>query len=115
MGPIEVGAFLKYFGHRSPCARPAQNQALNALVFLYNSLNKGFRGEKRSTRKSSEEITRSVIGHRSSKAFRLFKSNQLLMAQLLYGTGMRLMDIQLRVKDVDFDRGVISWSETAKG
>ena len=43
MGPHEVGAFLKYLAIDLHVSASTQNQALNALVFLYNHvLNKGF-------------------------------------------------------------------------
>jgi integrase len=50
-----------------------------------------------------------------SALFQFLDSDMRLLAQLLYGTGMRLMEgLRLRIKDVDFDRHVIIVHE-AKG
>ena len=91
-------------------AASTQNQALNAIVFLYLQVlgvDLGDLGEflhahqrKRLPVVLSEEVVQRLLASLPD-GFRL-------MAQALYGTGMRLMEcLRLRIKDIEFDRGQI--------
>ena len=90
--------------------RPTQNQALNAIAFLYGQVLRvelGNLGEfLRASRRRRMPV---VLG--KEEAQRLLASLEgtwRLMAQVLYGTGLRLMELlRLRVKDVDFARNQI--------
>ena len=110
MGAVEVTAFLTDLAVNGKVAASTQNQALSALLFLYREvlnvelpwMNEGVRA-KRPARLpvvlSRAEVTATLSRMHGGYA---------LMARLLYGTGMRLMEcVRLRVKDVDFDRGEI--------
>ena len=78
MGAAEVETFLTHLAIEGRVSASTQNQALSALLFLYKEVLVRMSG---------------VYG---------------LMANMLYGTGMRLMEcVRLRVKDVDFERGEI--------
>ena len=88
-----------------------QNQALNALLFLYREVLggemgwvDGFERAKRSQRAPmvlSQAEVRELLGQLSGI--------QLLIGQVLYGGGLRLMEcLRLRVKDIDFARGQIT-------
>jgi integrase len=104
LGPVHIREFLTALAKQNLSAS-SQNQALNALVFVYQRLLKvqlGDIGEflraKRSRKVpvvlSTEEV-HTLLSHLHG-TFRL-------MAQLIYGTGIRLNEcLQLRVKDVDF-------------
>jgi len=105
MGEAEVGAFLSHLATERKVAASTQNQALSALLFLYKQVLKvdlpwvsGVVRAKRSTRVPvvlTPQEARAVLG-RMSGQYRL-------MAELLYGSGLRLMEcLRLRVKDVDF-------------
>jgi integron integrase len=106
MGAPEIRAFLTHLAVRRHVAASTQNQALNALVFLYKAvlrIEPGDFGEIERAKKparlpvvlSREEICRLLDA--------LPAGTTGLMGRLLYGTGMRLMEcIRLRVKDVDF-------------
>jgi integron integrase len=110
MGSREVFSFLEYLALERKVASSTQNQALNALVFLYEKVLELPLGElgpfaraKRPSRLpvvlSRDEIHRLLAGIDGTFG---------LMAQLLYGTGMRLMEaVRLRVQDIDFDYGQI--------
>ena len=110
MGEAEVRAFLTDLAARRQVAAATQNQALNALLFLYRDVLgvempwvDGFEQAHRSRRMpvvlTPAEMSR-VLGGLSGV--------QRLIGQLLYGSGMRLMEgLRLRVKDVDFARGQI--------
>lgn len=107
MGADEVNAFLSSLAVNDHVAASTQNQALNALLFLYRHvLNEPLPWLAEITRAkrpmrlpvvlTADEV-RMVIG-------RLDGVPQLI-AQILYGSGLRLLEcLQLRVKDVDFSR-----------
>ena len=111
MGAPEVAQFLAHLAVAGNVAASTQNQALNALVFLYEQvvqLPLGDLGEfarvKRPARLpvvlTQEETQRVLVA--------LKPGTGSLIIRLLYGTGMRLMEcLRLRVKDVDFARNQI--------
>lgn len=110
MGKVEVEAFLSWLANERGVAVSTHKQALSALLFLYTRVLDiqlpWLReiGRPRSRRRlpvvlSGDEIARLLAW--LDGEYRLF-------AQLLYGTGMRLLEgQQLRVKDIEFDRGAI--------
>ena len=107
MGVAEINAFLTYLAVHENVAASTQNQALNAIVFLYREvLHLELDGPIRPVRAKQPERLPVVL----SKAEALIVINQLsgdlrLMAQLLYGSGLRLMEcLRLRVKDLDFEK-----------
>lgn len=108
MGEDEVTAFLSYLATEGGVAPSTQNQALNALVFLYKHvLSKPLDDLGplvRARRRKRVPVVLSVDEvHRVFAAFAPGLSK--LVAMLLYGSGLRLLEsLRLRVKDVDFDR-----------
>jgi integron integrase len=105
MGAPEISAFLSHLAVEGKVAASTQSQALSAIVFLYREVLKrdvGSLGEvaraKRPERLPvvfSRAEVRGVLAHLDGAHW--------LMASLLYGAGLRLMEcIRLRVKDVDF-------------
>jgi integron integrase len=110
MGEAEIGRFLSSLASDSHVAASTQNQALNALLFLYHQvlekeigLIQGVVRAKRPRRLpvilTKEEIRR-LLG--------CLQGTPWLMALLLYGAGLRLMECcRLRVKDIDFSRNQI--------
>lgn len=110
MGSNEVSTFLSHLATERQAARATQQQALNALVFLYRQVllkPLGVLPEiKRSTRppRLPEVLTKAEV----QRVLALVEARYLLPLQLLYGTGLRLMElVRLRVKDVDFERNQI--------
>jgi integron integrase len=108
MGAPEVAKFLAHLALAGDVAASTQNQALNALVLLYEQvlqLPLGDLGEfaraKRPARLPvvlTQEETLRVLAA-------LKPGTGGLIIRLLYGTGMRLMEaLRLRVKDVEFGR-----------
>ncbi len=110
MGAAEVEAFLTHLAVEGKVAASTQNQALSALLFLYkevllidlpwlDNVVRAKRPQRLPCVLTRTEV-RSVLTRMSG--------SYGLMANLLYGTGMRLMEcVRLRVKDVDFERGEI--------
>ncbi len=106
LGEQEIVAFLNHLAARRNVAASTQNQALNALVFYYQQILgrslEGMNGLVRAKRPkrlpvvlTRQEVAR-LLGEMTGVSW--------LMASLLYGTGMRLMEcVRLRVQDVDFD------------
>jgi integron integrase len=110
MGQPEVRAFLTDLASRRQVSAATQNQALNALLFLYREMIggemdwvDGFDQARRSPR-IPVVLTQQEILLLLGQLTGLHR----LVGQLLYGTGMRLLEgLRLRVKDVDFGRGCI--------
>jgi integron integrase len=110
MGVAEVSAFLSHLTAANDAARATQRQALNALVFLYAEVLlqplgrlPEFRQQMRPPR-LPEVLSREEVRQVLAAAAVEYQ----LPLRLLYGTGMRLMELlRLRVKDVDFARGQI--------
>ena len=109
--PVEMGApemeqFLNHLAVEKNVAASTQNQALSALVFLYREvLKKDFEWMKNLERARKPErlpvvLTESEVRH----VLAHLDGRHWLMASLLYGSGLRLMEcVRLRVKDVDFE------------
>ncbi|HEX5056974.1 MAG TPA: integron integrase [Gammaproteobacteria bacterium] len=102
-----IEAFLTHLAVEKSVSASTQNQALSALLFLYKDVLEidlpwldGITRAKHSRRIpvvfTQDEVTR-VLG--------ALQPPYLLMAKLLYGSGLRLMEcLRLRIKDVEFER-----------
>ena len=111
MGAREVEAFLTLQATDGRVAASTQNQALSALLFLYrevlgqdlpwmNDIRRAKRPQRLTTVLSRDEVAM-LLSEMSGTTW--------LMAVLLYGSGLRLMEcIRLRVQDVDFARREIT-------
>jgi integron integrase len=117
LGAREVEAFLTMLAAERRVSSSTHNQALSALLFLYKEVLgtelAWMDGLQRPayTRRIPTVLTRDEV----SALLGEMDEPVSLIARLLYGTGMRLMEgMRLRVKDVDFDRNVIVVRE-AKG
>jgi integron integrase len=104
LGPVEVDAFLTHLAVECSVAPSTQSVALNALVFLFNEvLGRPLDGLKFSRAKRRERVpvvlTRAEVEH----LLGCMEGTYGLIAGLLYGTGMRLLEgLRLRVGDLDF-------------
>lgn len=111
MGGAEVERFLSAPATEGDVAASTQNQALSALLFLYRevlridlpwmeNVVRAKRPRRVPTVLSQEEVRRLLAA---------MDGRPWLLASLLYGTGMRLMEcLRLRVKDADFARAEIT-------
>jgi len=111
LGEAEVRAFLEHLAERDQVSASTQNQAVAALLFLYEAVlgrrlavsPQGVVHAKELQRLPvvlSREEVRAVLAQLRGVAH--------LVALLLYGSGLRLLEcLSLRVKDVDFHRGEI--------
>lgn len=107
MNTPEVEAFLTHLAVQQNVSPSTQNQALSALLFLYrNVLQIELTGRIDAVRAKPDKRLPVVLTKAEVQAvIGQMTGLHQMMAKLLYGSGMRLMEcLRLRVKDVDFDR-----------
>ena len=110
MGADEVRAFLTHLAVDEKVAASTQNQAFNAILFLYRHVLRMqlecLTGVERALPSRNlpvvftKDEANAVIAH--------LKGENKLIASLLYGSGLRIMEaVRLRIKDIDVERGEI--------
>lgn len=109
-GEREVGRFLTELAVKSAVSASTQNQALNALLFFFeHALGRKlgmFEGVVRAQR--PERLPVVLSRDEVRVILSLMNGTARLMATLLYGCGLRLMECcRLRVKDLDWSQGQI--------
>nr|WP_281047824.1 integron integrase [Syntrophotalea carbinolica] len=110
MGKGEIESFLSHLATEGNVSAATQRQALNAIIFLY----------KRVLDQPVDEILEHIRAKRKrrppivlsqgevQKVLNQMTGTHLLMTQLLYGGGLRLMEcIRLRIQGLDFERNLI--------
>jgi integron integrase len=105
MAEAEVTDFLTSLARDGNVAASTQNQALSALLFLYKEVLKQEIGWLDGVERAKRPVRLPVVLTRDEvrKIFAHLHGTHRLMAGLLYGSGLRLMEcVRLRVKDVDF-------------
>ena len=106
MGKAEIETFLSYLAQKQHVAKATQNQAFNALLFLYRHVldlpeRMGCVEAVRSRRpkKMPTVLTKDEV----KLLLAQLEGSSLLMAKVLYGSGLRVSElVRLRVKDLDF-------------
>jgi integrase len=106
----DVRDYLSYLAIKRHVSSSTQNQAFNALLFLFREILRiaidnlsqtvrAKRGQRLPVVLSAEEV---------QEIFKHVEGTDLLILQLLYGSGLRLMELaRLRVKDIDFSASLI--------
>ena len=110
LGEADVGRFLTWLAVERNVAPSTQNQALNALVFLYRHVIDRPLGDITNAERAKKPQRLPVVltQDETKRLFRHLDGNQWLPVCLLYGSGLRLMErLRLRVKDLDFDHRAI--------
>jgi len=105
MGVVEIEAFLTHLAVQENVAAATQNQALSALLFLYQDvLQKPLDGRVNAIRaKRSQKLPTVLTIEETRLVIQQMSGVHRLLVQLLYGSGLRLREaMQLRIKDVDF-------------
>ena len=105
MGIREIEQFLTYLAVDKNVASSTQNQALHAILFLYKQiLNIDFDERINAIRaKKPKRIPIVLTKEEAHKVISLLSGTNQLMAMILYGTGLRLIEcVRLRVQDIDF-------------
>ena len=110
MGAPEIEAFLSHLSTKVKVSASTQRQALNAIIFLYKSVLDipieasitpiRAKRRKRLPVVMSQSETRQVLNQ--------MRGQHLLMAELLYGAGLRLMEcVRLRTSSIDLQRSIL--------
>jgi integron integrase len=118
MAELEVGDFLTALVRDGNVSAATQNQALSALLFLYKQVLKQELGwlEKVERAKKSVRLPVVLTGDEVRKVLSQLHGTARMMASLLYGSGLRLMEcVRLRVKDIDFAYAHITVRDTKSG
>jgi integron integrase len=111
LGAQDIKKYLEFLAQERNVAAGTQNQALNAVVFLFTQV----------LRKKPEDFSDFVRAKKPVRVPTVLTKNEmnrlldrldnefLVMAGLLYGSGLRVMEcMQLRIKDIDFETGRIT-------
>jgi len=111
MGEEEVTRFLSYLATDGHVSASTQNQALNAILFLYREVLKRdldwLEGIVRAKRPQRLPVV--LTNSEVQEVLKCMRGVPLLMASLLYGAGLRLLECaRLRIKDIDFVRSEIT-------
>lgn len=110
MGKNEVERFLSHLAEKKNVAAATQKQALNALIFLYKKVLDIDLGDGIAPTRSKQRLNLPTVLTKEevSKLLDNMNGKHALMAKLLYGCGLRLLEcVRLRVKDVDFGQAKI--------
>jgi integron integrase len=110
MGAAEIEAFLNHLAVNRGVAAVTQNQALNAVVFLYREVLKQEPGGFNALRAKHHKRLPVVLTQDEVAALlRGVKGEAGLMVKLLYGCGLRVAEgLSLRMKDVDVKGGMVT-------
>ena len=110
LGPEAVERFLTSLAIEGNVSPATQNQALNAIVFLYREVLGQDLGEIKGVAWAKKRVHIPEFFSRSevTNILSRFRGTRLIVASLMYGAGLRLAEVlRLRVKDLDFTRGQI--------
>lgn len=105
LGAEQVSAFLSHLAVQRHVAASTQNQALNAILFLYRDVMKVQLPWLNDVERAKKPQRLPVVLTRDEVRCLLaqLQGTTWLMAALVYGGGLRLLEcLRLRVKDVDF-------------
>lgn len=105
LGARHVESFLTHLASQN-VSPSTQNQAFSAILYLYkNVLNIQLTGVNALRARERDRLPH-VLSHEDAlKVINAMSGDTKLMAQILYGSGLRLMEcLRLRVKDIDFAR-----------
>ncbi len=105
MGEPEVIAFLTYLAVKRKVAASTQNQALNALVFMYKAVVKRPLGELQGAARAKRPQRLPVVlsSPEVGAILARLSGTHWLIGCLLYGSGLRILEaLRLRVKDIDY-------------
>jgi integron integrase len=109
MGEREVTMFLTHLAVVGNVASSTQNQALNALVFLYKVvLERELEGVNAIRARQPQKVPVVLTQVEVGRLLQALNGMHWLAACLMYGSGLRLMEaMRLRVQDIDFPHKAI--------
>lgn len=110
LNAAHVQSFLEHLAINRRVAASTQNQAFSAILFFFKRVINKPLGNLEDTARAKRTRHLPIVLSRDEvqRFLTLTEGTSGLMLRLLYGSGLRLMEcIRLRVKDVDFERGLI--------
>jgi integron integrase len=104
-----VERYLTHLAIDKKVSVSTQNQAFNALLFLFRHVLQREFGKINSQRpKAKQSVPQWLTRDEVCSVFSFLTGDWLLISKLAYGTGLRLMELlRLRVKDIDFGNAMI--------
>ena len=111
MGEAEISQYISYLAVKKNVAASTQNQALNAIVFLYKQVLNRDLGDFGSMERAKrpKRLPTVLTKDEANLVLKVMSGTNALMTKLLYGCGLRLMEcLRLRVKDIEFDRNQVT-------
>ena len=108
--PDTVKGYLSHLALKRNVSASTQNQAFNALLFLFRNVFEQKLEDLRNTVRAKRDPKLPVVftGDEVAELFRHASGRHLLMLQLIYGGGLRLSELtRLRVKDIDFQNRLL--------
>ena len=116
MGRAEVESFLTHLAVQKNVSASTQNQALHALLFMYEHV-VGVKIEhvEPMRAKKSTHIPAYLTKDEVKMILARLHGVHYIIGRMLYGSGMRLMEcLRLRVKDIDLDMRTITVRDTKR-
>jgi integron integrase len=110
MGEEEINAFVTHLAVDEKVSASTQTQALSALLFMYRNVLGREIGDLSGVIRARKPDRLPVVMTRAEvrTVLECLDADKWLMAALMYGSGMRLMEcLRMRVQDVDFAHGEI--------
>jgi integron integrase len=110
LGSADVRDYLSHLALKRKVASSTQNQAFNALIFLFRHVLKTeLQGLNKTVRaKQGQKLPVVFTTDEIKKLFKHLKGLHRLILELIYGSGLRLKELaRLRVKDADFGSNLI--------
>ena len=105
MGKAEIESFLSHLVIQRNVASSTQNQAFNAILFLYDHVLETKMPEEIQSIRSKNPVRVPTVMTREEthKMIAVMSGVHQLMAKMMYGCGLRVLEcLRLRVKDIDF-------------
>ncbi len=111
VGKAEIESFLTHLAVERNVAASTQNQALNAIIFLYRDVLDIPVADDLAPVRANKPVRLPVVLSRDEIQALLAEVEGVhgLIARLMYGGGLRLMEVlRLRVQDIDFGNGYLT-------
>jgi integron integrase len=105
MGKEEIESFLSHLVIQRNVASSTQNQAFNAILFLYDQVLEAKMPEDIQAIRSKKPVRVPTVmtPEETQKMIAMLSGVHQLMAKMMYGSGLRVLEcLRLRVKDIDF-------------
>jgi len=110
-GEKKIEAFLTHLAVNKNVSPSTQNQAMNALVFLYKKVLKNHLDEEINAVRANKKTHVPVVMDReeTAKVIKMMEGTPQIAVKLIYGSGLRISEtIRLRVQDIDYKMKTIT-------